>query len=341
MEYGYYDKPKNRGALLKKPIKKKPKIACVITTHFSEIGRLDYPYTWAGAEPGVALNYRDDKLANFRFALECHKHYKPGIPYDIIIVDNASSNVEAQLVLNDSSHIIRYRENDGFSFGGYKYAWEQYGDEYDYYIFHEQDCAPVKNGWLKELYDIFNSDKAMGALGNVVEYRSLDEEFEPSEHIRGIIESQLELIKSDRDHAYSLDGTFTFTSSEVLNEVDKFGGLQVLSGGIDVSTINEIYFSQPVLEAGFKLASIGSQDFDNSEKLFTYGMRKGNFNRKVVRKALSPIMEITCRYLCEEMYNYFNKWYEKENAGHLAELRGRVQSPRSRGHEGDDKQETD
>lgn len=291
MDYGTYQNPprKRRGV-------KGKKVACVITTHFSHAMRTVYPFI--GEDMGQPEQYFDDKLDNFQFTMACYKHYDAGVPYDLILIDNSTQDHRADFFMRGLGVPIHRRENNGFSFGGYKYAWELLGDKYDYYLFHEQDHVPCKDGWLRELLEAYLADDEIGALGNVVEYRENDENVQN-------LKDQFAVIAPNRKFMYNLDGAFCFTSSDVLSEIT----LRVLDGTIASSTNNEILFVQPILEAGYKIASLGCRDFHNTETIHFYGMRKGKLVRPFDQKKLAPIVEATTRKLCPQMRDYFS-WYE-------------------------------
>lgn len=196
--------------------------------------------------------YDENKLDTIKFNLECHKHYNAGVDYDIIIVDNGSKNDATQRYLKyledeEGIRVFR-RENIGFSFAGFKYAWEQLKEEYDYFLFNEQDGVPTRDGWLLEILQKFHSDKDVGAVGNNVEDFDLTKIF-------GELKKLCPYI-GNRNITYNLDGFMTFTSSSILRKVDKIGGLFVLPivGDKDAER-NELIFQQPILELGYKIVA--------------------------------------------------------------------------------------
>lgn len=196
--------------------------------------------------------YIENKLETIKFNLACHKHYMAGLDYEIVIVDNGSEDAETKTFLRkleDSGMRIFRRENLGFSFAGFKYAWEKLKNEYDYFLFNEQDGVPSKDDWLLEIMKKFHSETAVGAVGNNVE-GAWDLETEHKE-IRNLCP-----YIGDRRYTYNLDGFMTFTSASILRQVDEIGGLFVLPVEGDAhAERNELIFQQPILELGYRIIS--------------------------------------------------------------------------------------
>lgn len=230
-------------------IKIKPKIVNVIGTHV-RLGQVEKCAALSNRqEPRVY--YHENKLETIKFNMACHKHYNAGIDYEIVVVDNGSQDEATQEYLRqlekEGIKVFR-RANIGFSFGSFKYAWEQLKNDYDYFLFNEQDGVPAKDGWLLEILQKFHSEKDIGAIGNNVESFDLTKEFSELKKLCPYIQ--------ERDITYNLDGHMTFTSSTILRLVDAIGGLYVLPSVGDINgEKNELIFQQPILELGYKIAS--------------------------------------------------------------------------------------
>jgi len=230
-------------------IKIKPKIVNVVVTYVRP-GQTERCRARSNISDLYA-DYTENKLETIKFNMACHKHYKSGVDYQIVVVDNGSPDEATQKYLRDLEEegikVFR-RENIGFSFAGFKYAWEQLKDDYDYFLFTEQDGVPSKDNWLLEILQKFHSEEDIGAVGNNVEKHNLTEVF-------GEIKELCPYIK-ERNAIYNLDGHMTFTSSTILRQVDKIGGLFVLPVmGDKEAEKNEITFQQPILELGYKITS--------------------------------------------------------------------------------------
>jgi cellulose synthase/poly-beta-1,6-N-acetylglucosamine synthase-like glycosyltransferase len=234
MEIGYYNDPITKV----KPVKKKPgTIAVVIAVYLGDMARTEY-----SANLNEKLEnqgkWKEDKFASIKFTLDCHKRFKAGLKYDIILVDNGSTVKEATDYYKATGHKVLTRENEGFSFGAWKYAWETLKDKYDYYLFQEADYAPTKDNWLKEIMDEFLKDDKVGAIGNVLETRGIEPTGAPYEIMTKIPEEIIQIYLSKclkkRRYMCNFDGCYTFTSSKILKQVDKNGGLKVFAGGFFV-----------------------------------------------------------------------------------------------------------
>ena len=231
-------------------IKVKPKIVNVIATHVP-LGQIQERTINSNQKKDAQVSYHENKLESIKFNLACHKHYSAGVDYEIVIVDNGSEDEATQkyleLLEKEGIKVFR-RENIGFSFASFKYAWEKLKDDYDYFLFNEQDGVPAKDGWLLEILQKFHSEKDIGAVGNNVESFDLTWEFSELKDLCPYI--------GKRDAIYNLDGFMTFTSSTVLREVEEIGGLFVLPViGRKNADRNELIFQQPILELGYKIVS--------------------------------------------------------------------------------------
>lgn len=251
MKEGRYTDPKNKVDI-------RPKIANVIVTYVPE-NQIEFVPVRSPAEPHEYEHYNENKLETIKFTLACHNHYKAGAEYDIIIVDNDSKDKEALEYINSLPYQVFHRENVGFSFGGYKMAWDMFGDKYDYYVFNEQDGVPAKDGWLLDLVNRFVSEGSIGSVGNNVEAHNLE-----SHYCRDI----KTLANVNRDFIYNLDGFMSFTSSKILKQVEVNGGFKIVPVKGDVlAEYNELLSQQPILELGYKLSA-----FNDGEHMSYHGV---------------------------------------------------------------------
>ena len=230
-------------------IKIKPMIVNVIGTYVPP-GQIETCLT-VSSKKDLYGYYNENKLETIKFNIACHKHYKANVDYEIVIVDNGSEDEAAQKylgLLEKAGIKVLRRENIGFSFASFKYAWEQLKNDYDYFLFNEQDGVPAKESWLLEILQKFHSEKEVGAVGNDVEWLDLTKDDSELKELCPYI--------GERNAIYSLDGFMTFTSSTILRQVDKIGGLFVLPTKKDeYAQGNEVIFQQPILELGYKIVS--------------------------------------------------------------------------------------
>lgn len=264
-----------------------PRVAVVITSYIPDNGVREY---WLGV--------KDYKLDTLKMNLASHKHYTPGISYDLIIINNGVTNKEGLEFLNSIGAL--QRENLGFGFGGWKFAWETFKDKgYSHYLFTEDDMAPTKDGWLRDIFDKFYSEDGIGSVGSYVETHTIDS---------GIAKQTLVALGSDRKLFYCFDGCFTFTSSEILRQVDTIGGLTVFDckphGKLSPS-VNELAFQSQILELGYYITSFndGNHSVVHGGQIF-----EGGFEDK---GPMEPIVNLNGRFKIPEVAKIY-EWYQKE-----------------------------
>lgn len=215
------------------------KIACVIPLYIPVGRKKDYSY------------FIEDKFETLNKTLAAHAHYSPGVAYDLILVNNESpedfEHFKTKIDNVDGWRMLS-RPNEGFGFGAWKYAYEQLKDEYDFFLFTEDDNSPAMDGWLQDIFLLFHSEQDIGAVGNFVEAHGHNP----------IADEVQELCGTTREGLYNFDGAFTFTSTSILRQVEKTGGLPVFPCQPKherLAVVNELAFQQPILELGYKLVS--------------------------------------------------------------------------------------
>lgn len=274
----------------KHPIKIRHKVACVITSY---IPKKPDVYKFSNSD----IEFSDNKIDALKFTLAAYEYYNTEIDYEIIIVDNRSPASWGREWLKSLPYKVLWRANEGFSFGGFKHAWKTLGDKYDYYLFHEQDYAPTKNGWLEEILIKFMKGNT-GAVGNwleIREYKDLNDDFK----------NQMDLATEGRKWMCNLDGSWTFTSSKILKQVDKIGGLRVLPCEPQINmnaTVNELAFQQQILELGYDIESF----LDGEHRIY-----QGSANLTECMypdKPLAPMVNGNTRHANEFMAKHFG-WY--------------------------------
>lgn len=251
MERARYINPTHNKVLPKGTITN-PKILCVVTFFVPRNRIKNYGY------------FSENKEETIKRTVTAHKTFKPGVEYDLLLVNNGTEDEEILKWLPN----YETRENQGYGFGAWKYAWDKYKD-YDFYLFTEDDIMPSKHGWLKEILDLYNEENDTGAVGQFIEARS------STENGSSYFWSWLGLT---RDSIYNFDGAFTFTSKQVLKQVDETGGLKVLDCGGETGvwpTVNEVGFQQPILELGYELRSFadGKHKLAHGSEIFTGDVR--------------------------------------------------------------------
>lgn len=288
MHEGFYTKPKY-------PIPLEPKIYGKSSTRIAVVIPAYIP---AGQNKNYG-HYVENKLETIKMNLAAHKHYEAGMPYDIILFDNSSPDPEGAEWLAKNGALLR--ENSGYGFGAWKEAWQLFGEGYDFFLFTEDDIAPSKDGWLIDILRVFLSDDAIGAVGNFVEGRSSEE----------TMSDQLwDLMSHQHDMMYNFDGAFTFTSSEILHEVDAVGGLPVFPCAPDgpyPATVNECVFQQPILQLGYKITS-----FDDGEHCVIHGSEIFTGDICNRDKPLGPLVNVNGIRKIPKVAEHY-AWYKSEH----------------------------
>lgn len=180
---------------------------------------------------------KQDYLENIHTTLKCHNTLKSGFLYDLWVVDNGSPNKEWLSELGKRELKLQ-RENTGMSFAAYEHGYYHLHKLYTHYLFHEQDVAPTKDGWLKEIVEAWESYD-IGFLGNTIERNT---------GARGNV--------IHRKNLANLDGHFYFSSRKILDEC---GFSLEYSPGRASGNTNEVRFVQPVLEAGYAIGALADE----------------------------------------------------------------------------------
>ena len=150
----------------------KHKIAKVVGTCFvsREVRLQD---TWPNhaqnlPTPNAVLNMIKDLVEN-------EKQTDAGQPMDTFIVNNhAGYSAGAQFL--DSIHNtptkngvfkILHRENSGRSFGAYNHAFNLYKNEYEYWLFSEDDMCFSKKGYASEYLNVLNENENCAFVASI------------------------------------------------------------------------------------------------------------------------------------------------------------------------------
>jgi hypothetical protein len=121
---------------------------------------------WSGERRVMVPAYRDDRS----FFLEGHlrrlKELKHGCRTVIFVVNECLDRSEsfentigqaAERLPGFRVEVVR-RANEGMSYGALAAAFERYGDQFDYFVFLEDDYFPAVDGFDRELRSFFGDD---------------------------------------------------------------------------------------------------------------------------------------------------------------------------------------
>jgi len=130
------------------------KKCCKVAPFYFGKNRRADPRTW---EQGKSLlEYR---LAN-------ESSVDPGVEVDLIIVNNVQDSKEAVDYLNSidgkktktGKIRVLHRENIGISFGAYNHAFENFRDDYDYWLFLEDDLFTNLENYYAQFLEQLEED---------------------------------------------------------------------------------------------------------------------------------------------------------------------------------------
>ncbi|MHA1996166.1 MAG: hypothetical protein ACW97Z_16655 [Candidatus Hodarchaeales archaeon] len=249
------------------------------------------------------LCYSQNRLECLKFVLACYQHWNAGASYDFILIDNDSSSRRALDYFKTLDITVMSRENTYYSFGAYKTAWDHFGKDYDYFVFHEMDWTPSHHGWLRQLIDIWESDPEIGMVGNLIEDRKWTRHPKTQEDCAS--NEFITKVNKNRLLHYNLDSEYLFTDKTVLSQMDDIGWLLFkCRPEIDQSpAYNELAFQQPILEMGYKLRC-----FNDGKHTMFYGTYNHDIPAKWNRgfENLAPFIPEQVRLFMPEYRKYFN-----------------------------------
>jgi len=246
------------------------KVCKVITTVF--VGRTIRENTTEVGSPRGLFNHSqnfptpDSVIDLLKMTIELEKNIDPGIETDVVIVNNDVGHQEGNEYLKsiDGSKIhsgiikILTKENFGRSFGGYSYAFGLLKDEYDYFIFTEDDILVNREKYSIKAIEEFEKEKNTGAVA----YQSVS-----TEGIDGRFSKQ----------NLHIHGGVCLSSSKVLNELyvklgNKLPHCEVDDSQeyVDIIVDGEIAFTHEIFNMGYNLINIEEKLYD-----YAYDLMRG------------------------------------------------------------------
>lgn len=252
------------------------KIAKVITTCFQS-RTIREETAVSGCPPGFFSHSQrfqtEDEIFNLiKLIIEYESKFRQKLGVDVIIVNNDTGSLRGARflkLLNGlelPSGVVRVltRENTGRSFGGYDFAFKTYGDQYDYYLFTEDDIVVWGDGYAKYAVDYFNSIPNCGFVA-----------------FQGISRRYRNWSVEDSIHVH---GGVGLTSRTVLSEVVKSMGSLPFASDTHKQSYEaiiengEIRFTNVISKLGYKLC-----DLPIHMKFYDYAydlQRNRNINRR-------------------------------------------------------------
>ena len=237
------------------------KIAKIIATSF--FPRVVREETILTGDPPVytlhSQNFRtvDDIKKLILFNIEQEKNCDPGLPVDIVFVNNDTGSEEGNNFikklngqnLKNGKIITIQNTNKGWSYGAFSRGFKELNEIYDYFIFTEDDVIISRKNYAKISLDIFNRDTNCG----FVSYWGLTNHLDKSTGNQNLI------------HAHGASG---FSSSKVLKKIYKKYGKLPHSELSDkkyydkIISEGEIQFTNVILKMGYTLKESPLKLFD-------------------------------------------------------------------------------
>lgn len=191
---------------------------------------------------------REDKLCYLRTQIECLKKYKHSlskIVFNFNIDDKDSDDFKDALdiipkkIQNTEVEVVG-RKNYGMSYGAWSDNFTRLMDQYDYYIFNEDDYFIVQDDFDKYLVNKFNSLPNCGYLcGLVREPTSMNNYKRHAGMSSGI--SSYECLKKVHDHFGKLphSDNSSYSSNEMTGQVGQSASFRDV--GYEIYDIREEY----------------------------------------------------------------------------------------------------
>lgn len=251
-------------------IASKANVAKVIATSF--VPRVVRETTQLAGEPlgyfSHSQNFptEDSVIGLLEFTLERESKCDPGVPVDLLIVNNDTGwekgrvfleKIDGKVIRSGTVRVVN-RANYGRSFGAYNHAFAVFGNEYDYFIFTEDDILVARDGYASIAIDTFRETARCGFVA-----------------YQGLSRKSLDLGPED---SFAAHGGVGLSSSQILHEVAKrYGCLphcdeQSPQGYFDIIRGGEVAFTNKIHRLGYRLASIprGIKLYD-----FAYDVMRG------------------------------------------------------------------
>jgi len=199
------------------------------------------------------------------FNIEKENQCNPGLPVDIAFVNNDVGNHEGNKFIEELKNkklkngkiIIIQNGNSGWSYGAFNKGFEVLKNNYDYFIFTEDDMIIAKNNYAKISLDTFFNTENCG----FVSYGGITSWFE---------------VEGNNENFIHAHGAWGFTSKKILDKIYyKYGSLPHSKHSEkkyynDVITEGEIKFTNLIFKMGYNLV-------EPSQKLFepAYDLMRG------------------------------------------------------------------
>ena len=219
----------------------------------------------------------------------------PGNDLDLILVNSDVGNIEGNNYLNKLNNtkinrgkILTYtRKNKGLSFGAYSDAFAKYRNEYDYFLFTEDDVLIYKNNYSKDGIDLLNSDKNNGFISYI--------------GVSKIKSHDRELLNLNKSEAYACHGGIGLSSTKILDIIYKKENKLPHYDEADYTKgimYGEIMFTASIIKEGYKLVDLPENK--------TLSIPAYDYIRGIDYKKKPNLIELITYYIKRNIYLFFS-----------------------------------
>ena len=199
----------------------------------------------------------EDEVINLiKYNLEYEESIDPGHEMDVLIVSSNSDTFDKgkqflesinNKKINSGTVFTLMRENIGYSFGAYNAGFQKYQDQYDFFIFQEDDLICHQPNYLKTAADIWANTPNCGFVPFIASSR--------------VSKSHRKALNIPSNEIVHCHGGHGMSSRDVLKAVtQKYGNLPFNSkedqNYIDHLRDGEIMFTYSIKKVGFEFASL-------------------------------------------------------------------------------------
>lgn len=198
---------------------------------------------------GHPSSYLDKLLATV-------KKYPAGLEYDLILCANGEDYQLTKAARDQFTHCF-VRENRGFNIGAWEHAWRQL-DQYNHFLFLQDDCFIIRNNWLKDYMALFSSSEGIGLVGENsnknwdISWQQLGTSASRAERATKYYSALVDWGIEPGAKASHITTVVQFTSRRVLELVDGFH----TADDYQLAIATEIGFSKKVEAAGFSIKQL-------------------------------------------------------------------------------------
>lgn len=196
----------------------------------------------------------DDEIINLlNLIIKLENKYDPGCDRDLIFVNANVNSSRGNSFISEINNqkvnrgkIIAYtRDNFGLSFGSYNDAFQKYKENYDYFLFTEDDWLIYKDNYLKIGIDLFQNNPKTGMIAYV--------------GLTKIDKSRWKELKLDKNTAYGCHGGIGLSSTKILKKIEnKYGHLPHYNKDNyeESITYGELRFPNSFIQVGYNLINL-------------------------------------------------------------------------------------